>query len=158
MYDKNSDYALNKRSRDSIVCRSVTGEHIHIRREDFSSDEEFERWKAWSDKDYHETEKLNRKHDDCKLSLKDEIDSQVPSAENVVFDEEGAYAAQLTTEIEDRLTEKQFRRLHLYYLEHRSECEIAKLEGVGQQRVSKSILTGKRALEKFLRENSKNRG
>lgn len=158
MYDKNSDYALNKRSRDSIVCKSDTGNHIHIRREDFTSDEEFERWKAWSDKDYHETEKLNRRHDDCRLSLKDEIDSQVPSAENVVLNEEGAYAAQLTTKIADKLTEKQYRRLCLYYLEHQSECEIAKLEGVGQQRISKSILAGKRALENILRENSKNRG
>ena len=104
MYDKNSDYALNK---------------------------------------------CNHRYDDRNLPLKEDIDSPLPSAEDEVFTEENAYAANLTTKIVNRLTEKQYRRLHLYYLEHRSECEIAKLEGVGQQRISRSILTGKRPWKKF---------
>lgn len=158
MYDKLSDYALNKRSRDSIVCKSVTGEHIHIRREDFACYEEFEIWKAWSDADYHETDKLNRRYSDRTLSLKEDVDSPLPSAEDIVLNEENTCAVNLTAKIRDKLTEKQYRRLRLYYLEHQSECEIAKLEGVGQQRISKSILTGKRSLENILRENSRNRG
>lgn len=158
MYDKNSDYALNKRSRDSIVCKSVTGEHIHIRREDFSSDEEVARWKEWSDEDYHETDKRNNRHDNRNLQLKEDVDSPLPSAEDIVLNEENDCAANLTAKIRDKLTEKQYRRLCLYYLEHQSECEIAKLEGVGQQRISKSILAGKRALKNILRENSRNRG
>lgn len=158
MYDKNSDYALNKRNRDSIVCKSVTGEHIHIRREAFSSDEEFRRWKTWSDDDYHETEKLNRRYNDRKLSLYEEIDGSIPSAEDSLLERERIHLTDHAPKIEQQLTEKQYRRLCLYYLEHRNESEIATLEGVGQQRISKSILTGKKALKKFLRGNFRNRG
>lgn len=53
MYDRKSDYALNKQDRDAIVCGSVTGVHIRLTRSDFSSEEEFQKWKAWSDWDYH---------------------------------------------------------------------------------------------------------
>ena len=158
MYDKNSDYALNKRSRDSIVCKSVTGEHIRIRREDFTNDDEFNRWKTWSDTDYYETEKLNRRYNDRGLSLNEGIDKPFPSAEDSLLESENTGKTEHEVKMEECLTEKQYRRLCLYYLEHRNELEIAAMEGVGQQRISKSILTGKSALEKILKENSKNRG
>ena len=67
MFDRNSDYALNKKDPDAIVCKSSTGVHIRLTRLDFSSQEEFEKWKPsqeefekwkqWSDDDYHCTEK-----------------------------------------------------------------------------------------------------
>ena len=52
MFDKKNDYFINKREADSIVCKSVTGTYIRLTREDFSSEEEFQKWKEWSDKDY----------------------------------------------------------------------------------------------------------
>ena len=42
MFDRNSDYALNKKDPDAIVCKSATGIHIRLTRLDFSSQEEFE--------------------------------------------------------------------------------------------------------------------
>ena len=45
MFDRNSDYALNKKDPDAIVCKSATGIHIRLTRADFSSAEEFEKWK-----------------------------------------------------------------------------------------------------------------
>lgn len=56
MFDKKSEYALNKHDQDSIIYISVSG-HIRLTRSDFSSEEEFLKWKAWSDEDYHEREK-----------------------------------------------------------------------------------------------------
>ena len=56
MFDKKSEYALNKYDQDSIIYISVSG-RIRLTRADFSSEEEFLKWKAWSDADYHETEK-----------------------------------------------------------------------------------------------------
>ena len=44
MFNTNSDYVINKLDTDAIVCRSVTGQLLRITREDFSSDEEFEKW------------------------------------------------------------------------------------------------------------------
>lgn len=60
MFDTKSDFALNKFDRDAIVCRSVTGVHIRLTREDFACEEEFLRWKVWSDGDYYDTEKDGR--------------------------------------------------------------------------------------------------
>lgn len=37
MFDRNSDYALNKKDPDAIVCKSSTGVHIRLTRLDFSS-------------------------------------------------------------------------------------------------------------------------
>ena len=48
MFDSKSDFALNKLDRDAIVCRSVTGIHIRLTREDFASEVEFLRWKVWA--------------------------------------------------------------------------------------------------------------
>ncbi len=56
MFDKKSDYALNKQDQDSIIYISVNG-RIRLTRADFSSEEEFLKWKAWSDADYHQTER-----------------------------------------------------------------------------------------------------
>ena len=52
MFDKKSEYALNKHDQDSIIYISVSG-HIRLTRADFSSEEEFLKWKAWSDEDYY---------------------------------------------------------------------------------------------------------
>ena len=48
MFDKKSEYALNKYDQDSIIYISVSG-RIRLTRADFSSEEEFLKWKAWSD-------------------------------------------------------------------------------------------------------------
>ena len=56
MFDKKSEYALNKYDQDSIIYISVSG-RIRLTRADFSSEEEFLKWKAWSDADYHETKR-----------------------------------------------------------------------------------------------------
>ena len=53
MYNKRSDYTINKRDREAIVFASTTGEVIRLTRKDFATDAEFEQWKKWSDEDYH---------------------------------------------------------------------------------------------------------
>lgn len=160
MFDRKSDYALNKQDRDAIVCGSVTGVHIRLTRSDFSSEEEFQKWKAWSDRDYHTTEKAGRAYHDNRLPLADWAVPSAPSAEDLLLEADGAGAAKvaLIQRVRGGLTEKQFRRLRLYYLEGLSEREIARAEGVGQQRVSRSILIGKKALEKIFLEIFGNRG
>ena len=50
MFNKKSEYAQNKREKDSIIYISVNG-RIRLTRSDFASEEEFLRWKQWSDED-----------------------------------------------------------------------------------------------------------
>lgn len=158
MYDKNSDYALNKRSRDSIVCKSVTGENIHIRREDFSNDDEFEHWKAWSDADYYATEKLDRRQLDQCFVLVEGYDGRSPSAEDILLENEKEGDNMLGEQIRSSLTKTQYRRIILYYYYKLSESKIAGLEGVGQRRISTSLTLGKKKLKKIITELRKNEG
>ena len=69
MFDNKSIYALNKKDPDAIVYRDADGYIRRLTRADFSSEEEFLQWKAWSDEDYHDTEKCEHIHSDNTLSL-----------------------------------------------------------------------------------------
>ena len=69
MFDPKSDFALNKKDREAIVCKSATGVHIRLTCEDFASKEEFDTWKQWSDGDYYDTEATGRDFYDNCLSL-----------------------------------------------------------------------------------------
>lgn len=57
-----------------------------------------------------------------------------------------------------KLTDKQYRRLWMYYIEKKTEAEIAAKEGVGQRRISTSISSGKKIVEKFFQEIFDSRG
>lgn len=157
MFDSKSDYALNKRDPDAIVCRSATGEHIRLTREDFTSDEEFLRWKRWSDREYHDSEKAGRSYYDNCIPLFDALDVAALSAEDLLMSaileaERIEYRTSLLEQVFARLTHTQHRRLWMYYVDGLTEAEIAKQERVGQQRISASLISGKRAVKKFFGE------
>ena len=65
--------------------------------------------------------------------------------------EENDQRASRARMVRSALTEKQYRRLHMYYLQGMTEAEIADLEGVGQQRVSKSLISGIAVLKNFIK-------
>lgn len=153
MYDRKSDYALNKQAPDAIVCKSVTEVHIRLTRADFTSEAEFQKWKRWSDQDYRATENAGRALSDNTISLT-RLDCPLPSAEEAVLeamaaDEHRAACLTLADQLRSCLTEKQFRRLRLYYLEGMNEAEIAAKEGVSQQAVSLCLRSAKNILQKF---------
>lgn len=163
MFHRKSDYALNKKNPDAIVCKSVTDIHIRLTRADFSSEEEFLKWKVWSDEDYHATEKAGRTYHDLGLPLEDWAVPSAPSVEELLLEaasqaSRDAARTVLAKQIRCGLTEKQLRRLCLYYLEGKKENEIAELEGVGQQRISRSLHTGKTLLEKIFKIFIESRG
>ena len=157
MFDTKSDYALNKLDKDAIVYPSATGVHIRLTREDFASEDEFLYWKELSASDYHKRE-LAGWNDSHRLSLETQRDKPLMSAEDTALApdlaaEEVEQRRQLLEQVRTRLTEKQYRRLCLYYLEGKTEAEIAVLEGVGQRRISTSITSGAKIVEKFFGKN-----
>ncbi len=143
MFDKHSDFALNKLSPDAIVCKSATGEHIRLTREDFSNEKEFQDWKEWSDEDYYKRERDGRKDDDCYsldvnrdttgLSLEDELISDADKASAEMT--RGKITAAQVSAIKNLLTKTQYRRLWMYYVEELSMSEIAVREGVSLARI-----------------------
>lgn len=160
MYDKKSDYALNKLDRDAIVYRSVTDEYTRITREDFESEDEFLRWKAESDTDYSDTERKQRGDDDC-LSLHDGLGIVSLSVEESVFSrlrekEQAEQRALVIEQIKDILTVRQYRRLWMYCVEGMTEEEIGAVEGIAHQNVSKSIRGArKKVFVTFCRKGAK---
>ena len=121
MFDSKSDYALNKKDQEAIVCPSATGVHIRLTREDFTSEEEFLRWKAWSDGDYKGIESAGRSYYDNCIPLTEDLKSTGTSAEDAFFSTllEAEHIEQkiaLLHQIKDVLTETQYHRLWLYYV------------------------------------------
>lgn len=143
MFDTHSDYALNKLDTEAIIFSSVSGEHIRLTREDFSSEEEFVRWKAWSDDDYRSTE-VKAQNDARCLPLDIQRDVPSLSAENAFFqrismDEKAVQRADMMKQIKSLLTEVQLRRLYLFCVKGFSVEKIAATEGVTKQAIYLSL-------------------
>ena len=164
MYNRNSDYARNKLDGEAIVYQDACGNLIRLTREDFASEEEFLHWKAWSDADYHRTEKSDHIHANHTVSFEDlpERLSALPSIDSTLADEfDRQEQKQFHTEtmelIKGCLSEIQFRRLWMHHVEGQTVREIAKREGVGYQRVHKSILAAEKKILNILQKQGDKR-
>ena len=160
MFDKHSDYALNKLDPEAIVCPSATGIHIRLTREDFASEEDFLYWKKLSDGDYKDIESAGRGYYDYCISLTEARKSTSTSAEDaflapLIAAEQREQRIALLKKIKDALTETQYRRLWMYCVEEMNEAEIAQAEHVGQPRVCRSLCRAKIILKKIFSEGSK---
>ena len=159
MVNKNSIYALNKKDPDAIVYPSANGKLIRVTREHFPSEEEFLAFKKWSDENFHEEEKLDHREANHILSVDDlsEAALAVPAADVLLERqheraEKRKIASDMVVKLKDKLTDIQFRRLWMYCVEGKTEQQIAEIEGVDQQRISKSILAAKKKIKKFSAE------
>lgn len=163
MFDRKSDYALNKKDPEAIVCKSVSGVHIRLTRVDFSSEEEFQRWKNWSDEDYHAREKEEHIHADKTVSLYkvSEIVLAVQSPDDVLMDEYDQQERerllhQLAVGLDSCLTPAQRRRLRLYYVDGMTLESIADIEQVRHQSISECLQQAQNNLKKFLKNTLQN--
>ncbi len=153
MYNKKSDYALNKKNKEAIVSRNAAGEFIRLTKEEFASEEEFAHWKEWSDNEYRQEYNSEQSYKRLKNKLQKQAENETGSLSveqlllNDLADEE---RKALVNKIKSVLTETQFRRLWLYYVEGKTEQQIADVEGIAQQNVSKSIRLSVKKLKNFL--------
>lgn len=157
MLNRNSIYYLNMRDPQAIVYTDAKGTVIHLTRADFASEEEFLTWKALSDEDYRLSEKAGRGYYDRCIPVIEAIDAPLPSAEDMLLApmleaERIDSRVALLEQVRSSLTQKQYNRLCMYYLDGMTEQEIATVEGVAQRRVSKSISSGKKVINKFLKK------
>ncbi len=146
MFNKNSVYALNKKDPDAIVYPSASGKPVRITRDDFPSEEEFLAFKAWSDENFHEEEKLDHRESNHILCIDELSESAlaVPSFDVIMERqheraEQRRQASDMVVKLKDKLTETQFRRLWMYEVEKKSLEEIAEAEGVSAPAVFYSI-------------------
>ena len=148
MFNRKSIYALNKKDPDAIVYMDANEVIVRLTREDFASEKEFLKWKAWSDADYHETEKKGRSFNDNRVALDDYLDvvGAVQSAEDEFFSE------LLKADVQA----KQYLRIWLYNAERKSVTEIARLEGVTKASVSLSLARAIKKISKKFAAGLKN--
>ncbi len=152
MYNKKSNYDLNNKNKEAIVSRNAVGEYIKLTKEEFASEEEFARWKEWSDNEYRLEYNAEQSYKRLKNKLQKQIDDNAfsPSVEQILLSDLVAGERKVLIEkIKSVLTEKQFRRLWLYYVEDKTEQQIADIEGIAQQNVSKSIRSSVKKLKQF---------
>ena len=124
--------------------------------DDFASEEEFARWKAWYLEDLREEELKNHTYLDHTLPMESIPENlvSIPSPEEIIEQfweqvDRARLSDEMLVRIRECLTKVQFRRLWMYYAEGMTELEIAEREGVGQQRISKSIIAAKKKLIKM---------
>lgn len=151
MYNKKSDYALNKKNKDAIVSRNAPGDIVQITKEEFASEEEFAHWKDWSDNEYRQEYNAGQSQKRLQKKLLEQVKDNKYSISveqlflNDLADEE---RKALINKIKAVLTEKQFRRLWLYYVEGVSMTKIARLDNVTEASISESIATAKKKISK----------
>ena len=159
MQDRKSIYSLNKADGDAIVYIDAEGHTIRLTRRDFATAEEFEKWKAWSDENFHTEEKSDHVYRNHTLRLSGLPEAalsgtaeQEKARERQHRRQQEQFSAAFVLEIRTRLTEIQFRRLWLYYIDNRTVYEIAELDGVAHQNVSKAIKAAKKKILKIFQK------
>lgn len=157
MYDSQSDYAINKRENDAIVYRDAFGNLTRVQRTDFTSDEEFRRFKELSDRIYHAEENTNHIETNNTVPLdglpqsSDLIDTTQVMVMERFHRKEMIYACdEVMKIIRTRLTEVERRRLMLW-CSGCTEEEIAEKEGIAQQNVSKAIQKAKAKIQSLFK-------
>jgi predicted DNA-binding protein YlxM (UPF0122 family) len=144
MYKKDSDYALNKRS-PNIVCPQADGSRLEITPEDCPG---FERWKEFSDENYHAQELHSLRTTRRNISMYDLPDRDSAVEDVLAFDE--PQPAQRTManamNILECLTETQRRRYLLYTRDGLTMRQIASLEQVDPMAVQHSIEAAKKKI------------
>lgn len=130
MFNRKSSYALNKKDPNAIVYMDANEAIIRLTREDFASEEEFLKWKSLSDADYHASEKEDHVYANHTLAL-DELSEEAASipAADVCMEQahdrvaEIRRSTQKVTQIRKHLTDTQFRRMWMYFVDPFFSCK-----------------------------------
>ena len=141
MFNRKSIYALNKKDPDAIVYMDANEVIVRLTREDFASEEEFLKWKSWSDGNYRTEDNQDVVEGKHNTSIDDlsEAAFSIPAID-VVMDrkhekaERRRMASTMVSQIRDKLTETQFRRLWMYYVGGMTVDEVGEKEGVSLQK------------------------
>ena len=138
MFNRKSIYARNKKDPDAIVYMDANEVIIRLTREDFASEEEFLKWKSWSDGNYHTEDNQDVVEGKHNTSIDDLSEAERRRA-----------ASAMVSQIRDKLTETPFRRIWMYYVGGMTVDEIGRIEGIRHQNISKSIGSAMKKIKKF---------
>ena len=156
MFNRKSIYALNKKDPDAIVYMDANEVIVRLTCKDFASEEEFLKWKSWSDGNYHTEDNQDVVEGKHNTSIDDlsEAALSIPAIDVVMErqhekSERRRVASAMVSQIMDKLTGTQFRRLWMYYVGGMTVDKIGEKEGVSHQAASLSITTAIRKIKKY---------
>ena len=156
MFDPKSDYALNKMAPDAIIYMDAAGGVTRLTQADFSSPEEFQRWKVWSDANYHDTEKASHVYYNHTRSLHglSEKAIAVQSPEDTMLEAEDQQERRelrrmLMEGLDKCLTQAQRCCLWLYCVDGLTVRQIAEAENIKHQSVVECLTAAKSKLQIF---------
>ena len=160
MQDRKSIYTLNKKDPEAIVYTDADKHIIRLTREDFDTEADFLKWKAWSDADYHAEENGDhvQKNHTISMSAVAEKAGTADGPEVIIeqrFERQTRdhYTADTVIRVKGQLTEKQFRRLWLRYVDGLDIDTIARSEGKVHSSISESISRAKKKVSALLSKN-----
>lgn len=160
MFDRMSEYALNKKDKTAIIYSDAIGNITRLTAEDFSSEEEFRKWKEWLDTRNHLEEKVEHIHVNHTISYAtfEAVIAEVPDvgAYFLQADEMADHARQidfLIGFVKGCLSETQYRRMWLYYVEGMDTYEMASREGITHQAISDSLQAARKKIMKYLKKH-----
>lgn len=160
MFNPKSDYALNKKNKKAIVYMDAYGKITKLTADDFASVKEFRNWKNWSDMKYHTEDNKDHHYQRHTYALEycEDSVSTDPGMEEKIEEEETRreqiqYALEQTAWIKEILSETQFRRLWMRYVNGLKLREIAEIEGVSRPCVSDSVLSAKKKVLHHLQKS-----
>lgn len=158
MFDNDNLYVLNKKDRNALVYRDSMGTILRLTRDMFSSDEEFEYWKKWSDEDYHNEEKERHAFADNTLYIDgmSEEAATEDSPEDLFFMslsslERTELCSILMEKYNSCLTATQRRRVWLHLVDGKTLREIAALEGTTFLSIYESVKVAKNKILKNIK-------
>ena len=148
-----NDYQMNKACPDAIVYPDENGNPVKYTADSFASQEEFKRWKKWSDRSYADIESANRKEERNCVSLFEQ-DAPTPSAEETIIEradriKESIIQRELIRRFLSILTELEERRFLMRYEGGMTLKEIAMYEDRAYSSVKESIDSANKKICRF---------
>jgi len=153
MPDRKSIYALNKKDPEAIVYTDANRHVIRLTRADFDTEADFLMWKAWSDENYHDEEKGDHVEENHTAPLNEKAGAaegpEVIIEQRIEKETQERYTAETVIRIKGSLTEKQFHRLWMRYVDGLNVEDIARQEGKVHSSVSESIGAARKNILSF---------
>ncbi len=156
MFNRKTDYALNKKNPQAILYQDAYGNITELTEADFESKEAFQTWKAWLEDSSHVEEKADHIYQNHVVSLHG-LEERIPSADfsldqSAEQKEREQRAVALLGQIRENLSSTQYRRLWMYHVDKLTVREIASREGISFQCVHRSILAAEKKIFIFLKK------
>lgn len=146
------DYTRNKADPDAIVSLDADRNLSRMTAAQFESLEAFVHWKQVSDENYHESHRGDWRYRDHTVSLgryESTLSTERDEQESAERERLHAFYLEVDRILRKLLTNKEYRRLKMFYERDLNEEAIARLEGTSQPAISLSLTSAIRKAKKY---------